>query len=190
MKSYIMKMATVFISGCLFSAVVYCQSSINDVNLKVIIIRHAEKPQKGDNLNCQGLNRSLQLPGIINSKFGIPDFTYVPSMAQDISTKHSRMFQTVIPLAAKYNLTINSRYAEKDSSGVVMDILKQKKGTVLLVWEHNAIASIVRTLGIHDFNLVWDDNDYDSIWIINIHNGTAAFIKDKEGLLPSPACAY
>jgi len=27
--------------------------------LKIVIIRHGEKPDNGDNLNCQGLNRAM-----------------------------------------------------------------------------------------------------------------------------------
>jgi hypothetical protein len=175
-------------SSFIFNAA-YCQDSTNTKNLKVIIIRHAEKPVKGDNLTCQGINRSLELPGLLSSKFGIPDYIYVPSLGLGQSTKHSRMFQTVIPLAAKYNLSINSKYDEKDSSGIANDI-KTKQGTVLIVWEHHAIPPIVAALGVSDYNLVWDDTDFDSIWIITFSNGMVTLTKDKEGLMPPVGCPY
>src|SRR5579863_5027199 len=133
--------------------------------LRVVIIRHAEKPLKGDNLNCQGLNRSIRIPAILVAKFGVPDYTYVPAMGLDSSTRHSRMFQTIIPLAVKYNLIINTKFAEKDSDGVALDI-RSKSGTVLMVWEHRDLTPVVRAFGIRDFNLHWSDDDYDSIWII------------------------
>jgi hypothetical protein len=104
-----------------------------------------------------------------------------------LSTKHSRMFQTVIPLAAEYNLTINSQHDEKDSSGLASDIRK-KEGTVLLVWEHHAIPSIVRALGVPNVSQTWDDQDFDSIWIISLQNGIPALTKDREGLTPQLAC--
>lgn len=157
--------------------------------VKIVFIRHAEKPLKGDNLTCQGINRSLQLPAVIQTKFGVPDYTFIPALGLGQATKHSRMFQTVIPLAAKYNLTLNSAHAEKDSLQIAAD-LKSKTGTVLVVWEHKAIASLVRSLGVSNFNLVWPDNDYDSIWIVTITNGTATFTKDTEGLKPPADCAY
>jgi len=153
----------------------------------VVIIRHAEKPLQGKNLNCQGLNRSLKLPAVLYSKFGIPGNVYVPSLDNNISTGHARMFQTVIPLAAKYNLKINSRYTEMDIAALAKEI-KSKKGFVLVVWQHSTIPSIVRALGVGGFNMRWGDNDYDSIWIIHFQNGIAKITFDKEGLMPSNSC--
>jgi hypothetical protein len=153
----------------------------------IVVIRHAEKPPKGKNLNCQGLNRSLKLPAVLYSKFGIPGSIYVPSIDNNVSTSHARMFQTVIPLAAKYNLTINSKYTETDTATLAKEI-KTKKGIVLVVWQHSTIPSIVRALGVKGFNMKWDDNDYDSIWIINFQKGIAKITFDKEGLRPSTSC--
>lgn len=163
------------------------QPPANNTYLKVIIIRHGENPLMGDNLSCQGLNRSIQLPAVLYTKFGIPNFTYVPSLGHDSATKHARMFQTIIPMSVKYDLKINSRFDEKDAVHLTADI-KSKSGTVLLVWDHKAIPSIVRALGIADFSLKWNDDDYDSIWIITITNGTPVFSTDKEGLSPGPVC--
>lgn len=155
--------------------------------LTIVFIRHGEKPAKGDNLTCKGLNRALELPPVLYGKFGVPDFTYVPEMATGVSTKHARMFQTVLPLAARYNLTLNSSFEEKDSAGIAADILS-RQGTVLVVWEHKAIPSIVRALGVTATGLHWDDDDYDSIWIVSFPGGVPTIRKDKEGLHPSDAC--
>jgi hypothetical protein len=153
----------------------------------VVIIRHGEKPPKGKNLNCQGLNRSLKLPAVLYSKFGIPGSIYVPSLDNNISTGHARMFETVIPLAVKYNLKINSRYTEMDTVALAKEI-KSQKGVVLVVWQHSIIPSIVRALGIRGFSMQWGGSDYDSIWIINFRKGIAKITFDKEGLTPSSAC--
>ncbi|MBS1510837.1 MAG: histidine phosphatase family protein [Bacteroidetes bacterium] len=155
--------------------------------MKVVIIRHAEKPAKGDNLNCQGLNRSRLLPNVMVSKFGIPSFCYVPSLSADSATKHARMFQTITPLAAQYNLTVNSKFAGADSAALAADILK-RTGTVLVVWDHKKILPIVHALGIAGENLYWSDDDFDSIWIITFNKGKAVFSKDAEGLHPLPGC--
>jgi len=164
-------------------------SLAQSANLKVVIIRHAEKPAKGDNLTCQGLNRAIQLPKVLYKKFGKPDYTYIPSMAMDTNTKHSRMFQTVIPMAVKYNLILNSKHEEKDYTDIAEDI-KSKNGTVLMVWEHKAIAPIVAALGVNEPGLAWPDDDYDSIWVITFQNGKATLTKDKEDLKPSAKCNY
>jgi hypothetical protein len=100
------------------------------------------------------------------------------------------MFQTVTPLAIKYNLAINSKYDKDDATGVANDIM-QRKGTVLVAWEHHEIISIVEALGIHDQDLIWNHNDFDSIWIVTIDKkGKAIFKEDTEGLTPSSSCPY
>ena len=187
MKRSIINIAFIFITA--FSSHSYCQNVNNIEQLKVIFIRHGEKPLKGDNLTCQGLNRSLQLPTIISSKFGVPDFIYVPSLAVGQSTKHSRMFQTIVPLAVKYNLPINSNFQEKDSAGVANDI-KSRSGTVLVVWEHHAIVPIIKALGISNEDFIWSNDDYNSILIITFPKGVATLTKDTEGVTPSMDCPF
>jgi hypothetical protein len=155
--------------------------------LTIVFIRHGEKPQKGDNLTCQGLNRALSLPAVLYAKFGVPDFTYIPAIGLGTSTRHARMFQTVVPFAARYNLTLNSNFEERDSAGLAADLLT-RQGTVLLVWEHKAIPTILRALGVKDPGLSWDDDDYDSIWIVTFPGGVATLKRDHEGLHPSEAC--
>jgi len=163
------------------------KSQLQKDTITVIIIRHGEKPSKGDNLNCQGLNRAELLPDVIISKFGVPAYAYVPSLSADSATKHARMFQTITPLAVKYNLAINSKYNNRDSSGLVQDILK-KQGTVMVVWNHNNIVAIVHAFGIKDTQLKWSDDDFDSIWVIRLQNGNAVLTKDKEALKPAAYC--
>ena len=155
-------------------------------NLKIVLIRHGEKPNTGDNLSCQGLNRAMELPKVLHTKFGVPDFTFVPSVKTGKSTSRARMFQTVTPFASQYNLTVNSKFAEEDYKGLTAHLLT-KSGTILLVWEHNAIKAIAAELGIKE-HLKWPDSDFDSIWIITFPKGTATLTKDKEGLNPSSDC--
>ena len=159
-----------------------------DHNLKVVIIRHGEKPKDGDNLSCQGQNRALQLSAVLHQKFNVPDYIYVPALKSDESTKHSRMFQTISPFAIKYNLTIKSKYSSDENEKITRSVLK-KSGVVLMVWDHAAIQSLMSTLGVHHAPQ-WDGADFDSIWVISFDNGEAKLTTDSEGLTPSPTCHY
>jgi hypothetical protein len=156
-------------------------------SLKVVIIRHGEKPVEGDNLSCQGLNRALELSEVLHKKIGVPAYTYVPAPSLGKSTARARMYQTIVPFAAKYNLTINTDYDVKDAKGIAQTVL-DKSGTVLLVWEHNMIPEIVRKLGVKDTNLAWSDNDFDSMWIVSFTNGKVALTKESEHINPSKEC--
>ena len=151
------------------------QQLSDSVPLKVIIIRHGEKPDTGFNLSCEGFQRALVLPQVFTPLFGVPDYTYVPVIRTGKSTNSVRMYQTVTPFAVKHDLIINSKFDEKDSAGLAADILK-KKGTVLIVWDRRNIPPIARNLGVKNKDLNWSDNDFDSIWIID-------FIKTKKGRL-------
>jgi hypothetical protein len=157
--------------------------------LKLVFIRHAEKPDDGDNLNCQGLNRSMQLPGVLAKKFGKPNNIYIPSPKTGQVTKRARMLQTITPFVAKYNLNINSEYDVEDYKKISKALLNES-GTVLIVWEHNNIKPIVKSLGIKGGSLNWSDSDFDSIWIVTFDKGVAVLTKDKEGLRPSSGCNF
>jgi hypothetical protein len=157
-------------------------------NLKVVIIRHGEKPKDGDNLSCQGQNRALQLANVLHQKFSIPDTIYIPALKSDSFTKHSRMFQTISPFAIKYNLPINSKYNADENEKIAKSVFK-REGIVLMVWEHSAINSLTATLGVDD-TPQWDNSDFDSIWIINYQDGKAKLSVDKEGINPSEECSY
>lgn len=157
-------------------------------NLKVIIIRHGEKPKDGDNLSCQGQNRALQLSAVLHEKFNIPDEIYVPALKSDSSTKHSRMFQTISPFAIKYNLPIISKYSANENDEIAKRLFK-KGGLALMIWEHSAIQTLTNALGVKGAPQ-WPDADFDSIWIINYQDGKATLSTDKEGINPSVVCNY
>jgi hypothetical protein len=155
---------------------------------RVVIIRHGEKPETGDNLSCQGENRALQLPKVLFAKFKTPDYILVPTLGTGESTQHARMFETLTPFAVKYNLTIDSKYGEKDYANVAHHVLKQN-GTVLLVWEHKAIPKIAAALGVHN-PPEWKGDDFDSIWVVTFPARKASLAVDKEGISPSAECSF
>ena len=164
------------------------------VSLRVVIIRHGEKPDTGNNLSCAGLNRALALPAVLDTVIGKPGYTYVPTIGTgDKKTSSVRMFQTVTPFAVKNNLPVNSKYDEADTTAVAIDV-KKKKGKVLMVWEHGNIPGLARNLGVKG-NLSWPGSDFDSIWIIDFKGtdskGNAlepVLTIEKEHITPSNIC--
>ena len=113
---------------------------------KVVIIRHAEKPDKGDNLSCKGFNRALELPAVLYNKYKVPDKIFIPAVNNGKSTNQLRMLETIAPFAIKYNLNIDTKYDVDDAKDVADAILKTN-GYVLVVWEHDKIDNIVKALG-------------------------------------------
>jgi hypothetical protein len=192
MKKYILRFLICIV---LFNGLpidLLAQKLPDSIRLRVVLIRHGEKPPKGFNLSCRGFNRSLELPKVITSLFGIPDFIYVPTLKSGNTINSVRMYQTVVPLAVKYNLNVNTIHDQLDTAGVVDDI-KKKSGTILLVWDLRNILPIVRNFGIDTKNLKWHESDFDSVWIIDFlkSNGEILIPKlsmTKENINPSPRC--
>lgn len=164
-----------------------CQKKSHE--LTVVIVRHGEKPDNGDNLSCQGLNRAMALSKVLFAKFGIAKQIYIPRVNAGDKTKSARMFQTITPYAVKYNLDVNSSYNTEDYKQIAKDVLQQR-GTVMLVWEHNAIPHIAKALGVQQDIRDWPDDDFDSIWIITYKKGKVSLTADKEGLSPSADCPF
>lgn len=181
-KGYFLYILLLF---CLTGNVACSQSN----DLKLVFIRHAEKPSNGDNLNCQGLNRSMLLPAVLMKKFGKPNNIYVPTPTAGKDTRRARMLQTITPFAAKYNLNINSAYGVDDYRNVGKALLNEH-GTVIIVWQHTSISAIVKSLGVKSRSLGWADDDFDSIWIVTFPNGTPMLTKDKEGIVPPAGCPF
>ena len=183
----LLMVATACLSGC-DDKKHKSDNNLPSDNLNIVIIRHAEKPIEGDNLSCQGQNRALQLSALLHQKFNTPAAIYVPSLKSDDETKHSRMFQTITPFAIKYNVAINSKYSADENEKIVKSVFK-KQGTVLMVWEHNAIQPLASSLGVKS-PPEWADADFDSIWLVNYSHGKAQLTMGKEGLNPSTECNY
>jgi len=163
-----------------------CSNSFAQVQ-RVVIIRHGEKPDNGDNLSCKGFNRSLQLPAVLYSKFKVPDKIFVPSMNNGKSASHIRMFETITPFAIKYNVAINSKFDVDNVKEMAGSILKTN-GYALVVWEHDKIDNLVKALGADAKGMKWGGDDFDSIWIITFKNGKATVSFDKENINPANDC--
>ena len=128
------------------------------------------------------------LPPVILKKFGNgtvpPNHVYVPQLKIGSKTGHSRMFQTATPLAALYNLELNSTFAEDDTDGAANDVKKKKK-VVLMVWEHSQIPALAQSLHSKGAPTDWPSSDFDSIWILDYSSGKGVWTKDKEGIDPT-----
>jgi len=164
------------------------QSYAQSTALKLVFIRHAERPDNGENLNCAGFNRSVLLPSVLYRKFRLATDIFVPSVKPGNVTKRSRMLETILPYAVKYNLSINSKYDEDDSKGIASALLKET-GTVIVVWDHTKIPDIVSVLGIRRY-LKWEHDDFDSILIITFPRGKPVLKIDREGLNPPNGCPF
>lgn len=175
----------ILLIACFYPGFTTLQAQTSAPN-RIIIIRHGEKPSEGDNLSCQGFNRAMQLRTVLNKKFGTPNQIYVPKINTGKSTSVARMYQTIVPFAVAYNLSINSKFDVDDTEGLTK-VLTENSGTSLVVWEHDHISKIVKALGIMDVGK-WPDSDYDTILVLSMKSGKWVLTRDHEGIQPSKDC--
>jgi 2,3-bisphosphoglycerate-dependent phosphoglycerate mutase len=132
----------------------------------VILLRHAEKEitEGNDNppLSAAGIERSQRLPALFPNV--VPDAFY--------STPFIRTEQTLKPWASSANKEIQVydagkllEFAEK--------LLSEKGKTIVVVGHSNTIPPLVNLLIHHEKYRQLPDNEYGTIYVVTIKNGSA-----------------
>ncbi len=169
------------ITAILFSTCVCCLPILDAQPAQVIIIRHAEKPETGDNLSLQGWQRAAALvPFFLNNQedleFGPPFAIYASGPKN--SNSSMRSIETVQGLAKTLKLSIDSDYDSHEYDKMVKNMLSHSEYAgkmVLICWGHDHIPKIAQLLGIaHPPK--WKSKVYDRLWIITFSpDGTTNF---------------
>jgi hypothetical protein len=191
-----MKNVLSIILGSLFFAVPLVQA----MPAQVIIIRHAEKPPTGPDLDAQGYQRANALVGFFLSnpamlQFGTPAAIYAaapnlnaPANPMDVEAKSLRSIETVTPLAKRLGLSINESYTKDEIAPVTQEILGNaayEGKMVLLCWEHNMIPALAQAFGVTSAPTAWDDAVFDRAWVITFNSGgSPSFQNLPQHLLP------
>ncbi len=158
---------------------------------RIIVIRHGEKPDAGDELNERGFARAKALveyfktnPAVI--KYGPPAAIY--AMQPKGPGGSVRAIQTVQPLADALNLTIDSDWKKDQLDELVAAVMSApglEGKTVLICWEHKVIPAMVRRFGWTTAPARWDGAVFDRAWIIDFNGDRpVAFTDAPEHVLP------
>jgi hypothetical protein len=172
----------------------------------IVLIRHGEKPADGlGQLNCQGLNRALALPAVIEKLFGRPDAIFAPDPAQS-KDDHGRPYNYVRPLATieptaiVFGLPVDAGigFSDLDALRHKLESPDYRSAVVVVAWEHHEIEKLARQLvaaygGDPARVPDWEDEDFDSVYVVKLTQTNAgtevAFEHRREGLDGEPtAC--
>jgi hypothetical protein len=149
---------------------------------EVIIIRHAEKPATGNELNQKGRERAaalvpyfLETPELL--EFKTPVAIYAPLPSHEGSSVRSS--ETVTPLARALQMRINNSFHKDQIAALAREILTDPRyngRTVLICWEHKVIPEIAKALGAQTAPDKWHGEAFDRTWIIKYASeGTVGF---------------
>ncbi|HWX67297.1 MAG TPA: hypothetical protein VNZ27_12820 [Rhodanobacter sp.] len=166
----------------------------------IVFLRHGEKPALGlGQLNCQGLNRALALPQVLQAKFGTPTAIYAPdpgSTAKDkgVDYDYVRPLATIEPTAIRLGLPVNMSFGLRQIQQLEQDLLKPtySSATIYVAWEHNlaqqAAQHLVTAAGGKTQQVpAWAADDFDSLYVLRLkwQDGkpvSVRFEKEAEGL--------
>ncbi|AGE48331.1 hypothetical protein PBCVAN69C_053L [Paramecium bursaria Chlorella virus AN69C] len=159
----------------------------------IVFVRHGEKPYLGlGQLDCKGLNRSLALPDVLVSKYGVPTKIYAPDPTikkEDKGEKYYyiRPLATIEPTAIALGMPVDIKYGVTQVQEIADDLYVSKDKTIFVAWEHVQLVKIARALiekyGANPNNVPeWRENDFDSIYVINIHDDKVTFYHEHQGL--------
>ena len=146
----------------------------------LVLVRHAEKPEKGLGLlSCKGLNRALLLPDFFAANFQRPDHIFAPNTAVKVTEIHGdgqrydyvRPLLTIGPTAVRFEVPINTQLPFNDP-GLLADTLldpQYHKDTIYVAWEHSNLVAFAEIVlkRFHDPAPVpeWSNNDYDTFYV-------------------------
>ncbi|KAJ5378076.1 uncharacterized protein N7496_005485 [Penicillium cataractarum] len=138
-------------------------ASLSVASPTVYLIRHGEKPDSGNGLSAQGLERAQCLRSVFgaSSEYKIG---YIMAQTPKSDGKRQRPYDTVEPLAEDLGLTVDTS-CDRDDPECVKDVVDgyTGSGNILICWEHDALTDIVSELGDSDAPSYPDDS-YDIIW--------------------------
>src|SRR4051812_44904915 len=171
----------------------------------IVFMRHGEKPSGGNGqLTCQGLNRALALPSVLQAQYGRPNYIYAPNPAVKISDPagsfyYVRPLATIEPTAIKNGLSVNTNYGY-NAIGPLQSLLitsAKADATIFVAWEHVYLVKIVQSImnayGGGGTVPAFTTGDYDTLYVVRVHYAsTGIFAKleiDHEALNGQPtAC--
>jgi hypothetical protein len=158
----------------------------------LVFLRHAEKPDMGlGQLNCQGLNRAIDLSTLLPKEFGNANFIFAANPSRhveegegDHSYSYLRPLMTISPSAIKLGLPVNIDFAANDTSDLADEFMRDKyhDATIYTAWSHGYLPELINKVAEEasgkKVKLLddWVGDDFDSVLVLTLKwvNGKAS----------------
>ncbi|MGX9378509.1 histidine phosphatase family protein [Pseudomonas sp. JQ36] len=168
----------------------------------LVFLRHAEKPEGGlGQLNCQGLNRAIDLSTLLPEKFGKADYVFAANPTRNVeegeldnSYSYIRPLMTISPAAIKLGLPVNIEFSANDTSDLARELTEDKyhNATIYTAWSHGYLPELINKVAgkavgeKQNITDDWASSDFDSLYVLTLtwHNGKASLQSHsyKQGL--------
>jgi len=168
----------------------------------LVFLRHGEKPAGGlGQLNCQGLNRAMNLATVLPEKFGKANFVFAPNPTRNVeegekdnSYSYIRPLMTISPSAIKLGLPVNIKFSANDTSALADELVEDKYHNAIIytAWSHGYLPDLINKVASeavgekHVITDDWSGSDFDTLYVLTLtwHNGKATMLSRnyKQGL--------
>ena len=168
----------------------------------LVFMRHGEKPAGGlGQLNCQGLNRAMNLATVLPEKFGNANYIFAANPTRNVeegefdnSYSYIRPLMTISPSAIKLGLPVNIEYSANDTSALADELLENKyhNSIIYTAWSHGYLPELINKVASeavgeeHTITEDWSGGDFDTLYVLTLtwHNGKASLLSRnyKQGL--------
>lgn len=168
----------------------------------LVFLRHAEKPDQGlGQLNCQGLNRAIDLAELLPQRFGNADYVFAANPSRQVeegdkddSYSYIRPLMTISPSAIKLGLPVNIDYSVNDTSELAQELTRDKyhNATIYTAWSHGYLPELINRVAEEAsgkrqrITEDWNGGDFDTLYVLTLtwHDGKATLQSQhyKQGL--------
>lgn len=150
---------------------------------QIIIIRHADKliaENESPTLSARGFIRSVVFAFYYQNKFDTPDYFFAKNpVNEDGKGIAFRELQTLGPLVNIYakkfpnkESRVNRSFRGEQYKELAADLLNRKiynGKRIIICWNRINIPLLAKSLGVTQDLDPWDEDNYDSVYVINYH---------------------
>lgn len=163
---------------------------------QIIFLRHAEKPDTGNELNARGRERAAALVHLFLHdpqlrEHGSPAAIF--AMRPKGKKGSVRAIETMEPTARALQLTPDTRFT-RDELGALKDAIMSAPllagKTVIVCWEHDAIPEMLQVFGWTSGPTRWPAKTYDRLWLLDFQDGKPVRFRNlPQKLLPGDSAS-
>lgn len=162
----------------------------------LVFLRHAEKPAGGlGQLNCQGLNRAIDLASLLPEKFGKAQYVFAADPTRNVEEGElDNAYSYISPSAIKLGLPVNIDFAANDTHDLARELLHDRyhNAIVYTAWSHGYLPELINKVAeeaVGEKRAItedWASSDFDSLYVLTLtwRNGKASLHSQsyKQGL--------